>query len=93
VIRFSRIAVEGQPYLFLLVLIADKRPQLAGEAERLRGGAALRHAEGAEAQTRGGEGRAGVVEGLADTAEGRGGGFLKHLHLVEDPKRDFGRSH
>jgi hypothetical protein len=67
--------------------------QLAGEAERLRGGAALRHAEGAEAQTRGGEGRAGVVEGLADTAEGRGGGFLKHLHLVEDPKRDFGRSH
>jgi hypothetical protein len=28
VIRFSRIAVEGQPYLFLLVLIADKRPQL-----------------------------------------------------------------
>jgi hypothetical protein len=43
--------------------------QLAGEAERLGGGAARGHAEGGEAQPRGGEGRAGVVEGLADGAE------------------------
>jgi hypothetical protein len=43
--------------------------QFAGEAERLRCCAALGHAEGAEAEAGGGEGRARVVEGLAHGAE------------------------
>jgi hypothetical protein len=66
--------------------------QLTREAEGGGLRAALGQAEGGEAQARGGEGRARVVERLADGAEVHGSGFLKHLHLVEDPKRDFEKS-
>jgi hypothetical protein len=52
---------------------------------------ALGHAEGAVGQAAGQQG-ACVGEDVADGAQSHGGGFLKHLHLVEDPKRDFSRS-
>jgi hypothetical protein len=44
--------------------------QLAGEAERLGGGAALGQAEGGVGEGGGGDGCAGVVQRLADGAEG-----------------------
>jgi hypothetical protein len=46
--------------------------QLASEAEGGGQRAALGQPEGAEAEARGGEGRAGVVQRLADGAEGVG---------------------